>query len=207
MSTFNSMDIIDITAKHIALPDADHSIVHKQEDNLHFFRNLIGMYSNEVKSAENVLHSLMQNFIDSREAEVLVYLSLMLASQGISGVTHPSILPIHMSALRIAKLRTDINIDPILIDHINSLHLGATLTGYGCNLTNTCGNQCFGLCGLECSCWSWTCGSCACYLGCWQHDCCCSCLGMTSLCCINVISFSCNGYNNTCQPPEGIFEM
>jgi len=201
MST-DAAHVIDITSKNTVLPPSDPSITTNLDTNLQFFSDLISRYSSEeLQSAKSDLISQMQEFINSKTGESLVSLSLLLASKGISGTTYPSSLPIHMPALNIAKIRHDIKIDTKLINKLNGIHYNnPQVEGYGCDLSDTCDNTCFGMCGAECSCWSWVCGTCDCYVGCWQHDCCCSCNGWTSLCCVNIATFRCAGYNNSCQP-------
>jgi len=53
-------------------------------------------------------------------------------------------------------------------------------SGCTCELNNTCGNQCFGLCGPDCFCWAFVCGDCNCHCFCLHHDYYCSCQGMTN---------------------------
>jgi hypothetical protein len=44
-------------------------------------------------------------------------------------------------------------------------------TNYGQDLqSDPCHNQCYGMCGSECSCWSWVCGDCNYHSGCAAHD-------------------------------------
>merc|ERR1719419_1477347 len=47
---------------------------------------------------------------------------------------------------------------------------GRSLLGNCGAPSSECGNECFGMCGAECSCWSWVCGDCDCWAGCHQHD-------------------------------------
>jgi len=194
--------VLDISTKSVELPEESPSFVHDLEDNLDRYRDLIlKRPKEELIIAERRMIGLMTRFTRTEEAETVPYLSIALAARGISGATHASSLPIHLLASRIAERRKELTFDSVLIDRVNNLQSNGTVEG-GCSLSNTCGNPCFGMCGPGCTCWSWTCGTCECYIGCKQHDCCCSCLGMTSLCCVNVVNFRCSGYDNPCKPSE-----
>ncbi|GAB5360266.1 hypothetical protein AAMO2058_000612800 [Amorphochlora amoebiformis] len=57
-----------------------------------------------------------------------------------------------------------------------------------------CGNPCFGLCGQGCDCWDWVCGDCETHQGCWEHDCYCSCRGLTNSRCVQLMA-----HVNTCN--------
>jgi hypothetical protein len=50
-----------------------------------------------------------------------------------------------------------------------------------------CGNDCFGMCGPDCTCWAWACGDCQCYDGCRLHDYYCSCVSFWSFPCLFAI--------------------
>jgi len=160
----------------------------------------------EVASSEQRLLTLLQAFRGTHYAAALVHLSVALALDGVSTPDFPSATPLHLTAMRVAKLRPDVRVDPMDVQHANAL----VLHGYqnasllpqeaGCSLTDTCDNPCFGMCGPDWQCWSWVCGTCDCYLGCWQHDCCCSCRGILTPCCLDVFSVHCDGYNNDCKP-------
>jgi len=198
--------VIDISsiAKKVVLPNIDTSVVHNPDENIAVFRALIAQYSTqELVQSQAHMSSLLGQLVHQPEAAMIPYLSIKLASIGISSITHPSALPIHMPALRIAKLRDDIKFDASLLQRVNRVHNARSppTDVDGCELSDTCNNACFGRCGEGCSCWSWVCGSCDCFRGCWQHDCCCSCEGRFSLCCLNVVSVRCAGYANSCQPP------
>jgi len=62
-----------------------------------------------------------------------------------------------------------------------------------CEITDKCGNSCFGMCGPGCTCWSWVCGDCSCWLGCYEHDTYCSCDCMLSFCCLDIFWVKCDG--------------
>jgi len=145
--------------------------------------------------------SSLREFVASQYAHLLIDLSFKLAELGISGASHPSSLPIHMPAMLIFKARKDIVVNPAVLARVNSKHSAkVSLAQRGnCTLANVCKNPCFGLCGPDCTCWSFVCGDCNCWKGCQQHDCCCSCQGIFTACCLNVIQVKCVGYNNTCR--------
>lgn len=55
------------------------------------------------------------------------------------------------------------------------------------------GNNCFGMCGLQCNCWRFLCGDCCVHRGCREHDACCARGGfLASLRCAIPIGFNCN---------------
>ena len=55
------------------------------------------------------------------------------------------------------------------------------------------GNNCFGMCGLQCNCWRFLCGDCCVHRGCREHDACCARGGfLASLRCAIPIGFRCN---------------
>jgi len=200
-------NVIDITtiAKSVVLPNTDLASAREPEENHGVFEDIQARFSDqELALAESRFASLMQDLLKRSDAAVLPFLSIKLAAQGITGVTHPSSLAIHMPAMRFARMCKDIEINPALIDSVNALHNNnkaeRVVSDAGCEISEECGNACFGMCGKGCSCWSWVCGSCDCYKGCWQHDCCCSCRGTFTACCINVAAVRCNGYNNSCEP-------
>jgi len=150
----------------------------------------------ELSSHEEDFVNHMHNTIYSPESEAFIYLSLILASQIIAPPSYPSSLSIHIPASGFAKFRDDIKIDSEMVSTINAQYMEteAAVKPKGCKMTNECGNRCFGKCGPSCTCWNWVCNTCDCVLGCKRHDCCCSCFGFSSLCCLNVFKVRCNGF-------------
>eukprot|EP01087_Luapelamoeba_hula_P013527 TRINITY_DN3860_c0_g1_i1.p1 TRINITY_DN3860_c0_g1~~TRINITY_DN3860_c0_g1_i1.p1 ORF type:complete len:330 (+),score=32.39 TRINITY_DN3860_c0_g1_i1:103-1092(+) len=196
-----------------ALPAVDPSTKHGVDDNLDVFLAIAAKF-NAFGISQQVVDqhfiSEMIPFVQSPVAASLIRLSIALARAGIDSLSYPSALPLHMTALRTSTHRPDVSVDVQLVQAINRARLNNTIvssgetstdvTNLGCSIGNVCGNTCYGMCGKGCSCWSWVCGDCGCHLGCMQHDCCCSCKGMMSGCCLNVAAVRCAGYNNNCQP-------
>jgi len=204
--------VIDVTLKKgLALPKSDSSVPHQLLDNINAFETVLHQSSEyELYSAEQKFIELTERVLRTKEAGLIPYASMKLASIGVWGQGTAS-LPLHRTALRISKNRQLLNIqpppDPELVAAVNNaLHsfrntsIQHTISERsGCTISDTCDNACFGRCGYGCDCWEWVCGDCDCWIGCQQHDCCCSCKGIWTLCCLNVIAFNCNGYYNPCQ--------
>jgi len=203
----NVLDLNLIKNFESYLPKFDHSILFDVDANRDIFSSFARRVTLQNTAALH-LATFFLEFRQSAEAKIIVDLSLTLASKGISSITHPSAMPLHMIALRIFKTRQDIVIDNKLVESINALYqepgnaVDQLSDPEACELADICGNECFGRCGGGCTCWSWVCGDCLCHYGCQQHDCCCSCLGTYSMCCINMVPVRCDGYNNDCQWPQ-----
>jgi hypothetical protein len=196
--------VIDITSSHVTLPNINTSVSHGLDENLKLFETLVaGVSSQGLAAAEHRVLSLMKAFTQSEEAEALPHLSAKLALEDITGVAYPSSLVIHMPALRVAKIRQAVTIDPELVAVLNARYnnVSTSTPEDGCSISDICDNACFGMCGNKCTCWKWVCGDCDCHIGCRQHDCCCSCEGFWTLCCLNVVAVKCDGYDNPCKIP------
>ncbi len=53
--------------------------------------------------------------------------------------------------------------------HLKPLDAPGAADGY-CQAYPNTGNDCYGMCGPDCSCWSWVCGDCCYHYGCAVHD-------------------------------------
>jgi len=185
-----------------SLPNTNMATAREPDENLQVFEELQSLYSDdELKQAETHLTHALKEFLQRPETKQIPFLSIKLASAGITSISHPSALVIHMPALRIAK-RLDLDIDSALVKSLNNNAQHQDELDPQCAIEDICNNPCFGMCGVGCNCWSWICGDCNCHKGCWQHDCCCACEGESTPCCLNLFTFHCNGYDNNCTPPE-----
>ena len=69
---------------------------------------------------------------------------------------------------------------------------------YTCERCPVRHDNCFGMCGKQCSCWSWVCGDCCFHQGCHDHDNCCRVHGFFHYICMLVFPFDCNRYRYQC---------
>jgi hypothetical protein len=92
------------------------------------------------------------------EIAQLPALSRALGVRGITGSAFPASLALHKAARQSA--------DALGI-HVEKLD--TPVSGYCQDLRGT-GNDCYGMCGPDCSCWSWVCGDCCYHYGCAVHD-------------------------------------
>jgi hypothetical protein len=134
------------------------------------------------------------------EYRLLPGLSNALGGLGLDGKSHPATLPIHLIALRAGQVaataRRQIPLDPLIHPEAiqpngpcvpftcaNGLTIcfGATScisepiaicpTDFGGDLqTDPCNNDCYGMCGPDCTCWTQVCGDCSYHQGCATHD-------------------------------------
>jgi hypothetical protein len=105
----------------------------------------------------------LQRFRESKEYRGLPFLSRALAAQEIFGTTYPASLYIH--GLGLANLQSGGGPPP------------PPPPGGGpppaCppgSDAHPCNNNCFGMCGPNCTCWRWVCGDCCMHKGCLVHD-------------------------------------
>jgi len=195
--------VIDITNKVVNLPaNLDGSELLSLTANLDIFKSLlVGLPITNLLECEKRFAGLMIDLSATVELELLVDLSIELALRGINGFTHICSQPIHLTALRLLKIRADINIDVDLIARANALvsvDASVTLPG-SCDLVNSCGNKCLGQCGVDCNCFKWVCGGCGGFLGCRNQDCGCDCKSTTSWLCVNLAVTRCTGVFNGCN--------
>jgi hypothetical protein len=199
--------ILDVTTSTLNLPFCDGASLLDVNVNLDIVTNLLsGLSLTNLLGCERRLLNLMIDLSASVELELLGDLSIELALHGITGFSHPCSQPIHLCALRLIKIRADINIglDVSLIARANanciSVDANVTIPG-SCAITSTCNNDNYGQCGVNGQCWGWVCGGCSGFVGCQQQDCGCSCNGITSLACVNLAVTRCTGNANGCAAP------
>jgi len=185
--------VIDVSYRNLVLPTIDTSIAHTVEENADFLARIAGNTTTDaIVSAQESLSSFFFSAITTREVAAMPYLSMKLASNLITGTTHPASLPLHGTSLEFMKLRGD-QFDTDMLAQVNELfHSDKESSDVGCSIIDYCGNECFGMCGYGCTCIEWWCGTCGCHVGCYEHDYCCSCEGMFTPCCINFVFWSCD---------------
>lgn len=131
---------------------------------------------------------------------------MMGETYGLVGTDSPAILSFHRMALWMAKVnlrRRKLELEeapweeeqgkePTDFERDVANVVGAHHRELWCSKKDCCGNECFGMCGADCSCWSWICGTCGCVDECMEHDHYCSCHGMYHFWCINVFWVGCS---------------
>jgi len=201
--------VIDITSSICNLPNLDGSELLSLTANLDIFKQLlVGLPITNLLQCEKRLADLMVDLTATVELELIIDLSIELALRGINGYTHLCVQPIHLTALRLLKLRADINLDVDLIARANarvSIDANVTIPG-SCDLVNTCGNKCLGLCGVNCNCFKWVCGGCDGFAGCRSHDCSCDCKGTRTWACVSLAVTRCSGVHTGCVS-AGLLEL
>lgn len=133
-----------------------------------------------------MLSKSVANLIAKPEINLLKLTAEALGNQGITGIAYPSILPFHMTALRLSSHRRHSASAMTYMDHLR-------LRRSGCfNSCPPCKDmECLGLCGPGCQCWEWVCDDCCYHIGCHYHDLCCE-KRPDSLACLLPLSFSCD---------------
>ena len=183
-------NVLNFRGENYLLPDHLRTAIEEQQEDLSLFVEQLSLFQSESQS---VLQSRMQQFIKTREAEVIKEMMQVLHDQGeINGKTHPKLLPFLVFAMRLQKAN-----QPELkaASRSQDLHDRLTLT---CNsLEDNHHNKCLGMCGYSCVCWTIICGDCCYHQGCYEHDKCCR-EDFFTLECLFPIDFQCDGYPPDC---------
>jgi hypothetical protein len=95
------------------------------------------------------------------EVAALPTLSRALGVRGITGSDFPSSLVLHKMGRQAADA---------LGVHVQPLDAPAAADNGYCQAYPNTSNDCYGMCGPNCSCWSWVCGDCCYHYGCAVHD-------------------------------------
>ena len=124
----------------------------------------------------------LNEFLETREARLLPGLSRELGEgrEKITGQEFPVSLPLHLLAMRVARLRTparaaaareDAGVRVPLAESPLLLKASLAAPSQSCtDVRTTACPDCFGMCGNGCNCWQWVCGDCCCNKGCQSHD-------------------------------------
>lgn len=115
--------------------------------------------------------SAAQKLIETPEYKVLPYLSRALGAQGIGGKTHPASGAIHFIAMASARA-TGVKFapGPEATAKQGAVKPGVTADQCFDQRGDPCQDNCFGMCGPNCTCWEWVCGSCCIWIKCLWHD-------------------------------------
>ena len=183
-------NVLNFRGENYLLPDYLRTAIEEGQEDLSFVVEQLSLFQSESQS---VLQSRMQQFVKTREAEVIKEMMQVLHDQGeINGKTHPELLPFLVFAMR--------------LQNANQAELKAASRGQDSpdRLTLTCNslednkhNDCLGMCGFECVCWSIICGNCCYHHGCYEHDICCR-KKYFSPECLFPVDLRCNGYSPDC---------
>ena len=162
------------------------------------------------KTHSRVMEKSVKKLLSKREINLLLDVAVAMGSQGITGQDYPSILPLFMTASRLAphassagSVQSDSFVKPNDVGKSIYLpHEHERLKRDGClDECPPCKDQeCLGLCGPGCTCWEWSCGNCCYNVGCYYHDLCCR-SQPSSLACLMPLGFDCNS-KYVCKSPK-----
>ena len=163
------------------------SQIEGREDLLSFVEQMLVNYM--MESSPSAIESVIHQLVEKPEAQLFTEASEALGNQGITGLSHPEVLPFFMFTLRLQGIMD--HPEPAREETGNFDEDSCQTLEYNYY------NNCFGMCGKECWCWWWTCGDCCSHLGCFEHDECCV-TDFWSLACLFPWDFSCDGYSPNC---------
>ena len=144
-----------------------------------------------MQSSESVIEGVLRQLADKSETQLFIEASEALGKQGITGSSHPEVLPFFILAIQLHshdKIGQSVRED----DTSQALNLSASCLSLE---SDPYSNSCFGMCGKTCNCWSIVCGDCCYHQGCADHDACCGLYGYISWACLFPVRFSCSGYS------------
>lgn len=131
-------------------------------------------------------------------------LSESLGQQGLHGKRRPVTLWLHRIAQQLAPDKPSQTSQMLQTSSLQSESMWPFTEGtkhdtspFSVEPVAKCGNPAFGMCGPGDTCWESVCGDCKSHRGCWEHDCYCSCCGMTNPRCISMMATSA-----TCNYPS-----
>jgi len=104
---------------------------------------------------------LLDAMLELPEVALLPKLSRALGVRGITGSDFPASLVLHKMGRQSADA-LGIRLQP--------LDAPATEAESYCQAYPNVSNDCYGMCGPDCTCWSWVCGDCCYHYGCAVHD-------------------------------------
>ena len=153
------------------------------------------------KTVNETRQSVLYNLAMSYEATLIIETAQALGDRGIMGMDYPSVMSFYQFALRLVVTRNMITgatetkaKDSFSSDskgyHRQQRNVRCSSNGASCP-AGRCpfrseGNNCFGMCGPQCTCWSFVCGDCCVQQYCRTHDQCCADRGFFSFACLSV---------------------
>ena len=148
----------------------------------------------DTENMNETRYCSLRNFAMSPEAILIIEAAKALGNLGFRGTDSSALMKFYQFALRLASARDD-NSSP------NNLNLkeensrmkrsevcgsnGATCPSGRCPYRRY-DNNCFGMCGRDCTCWSFVCGDCCLHTYCETHDECCAVRGFYTFACFSV---------------------
>ena len=149
------------------------------------------------KTMNKTRRSVIYNLAMSYEATLIIEAAQALGDRGIMGIDYPSVMSFYQLALRLASFRDNEAGDSFASDsnsrgyqHRQQRNVRCSSNGASCP-AGRCpfrseGNNCFGMCGPQCTCWRFVCGDCCVQQYCRTHDQCCADRGFFSFACLSV---------------------
>ena len=152
------------------------------------------------KTVNETRQSVLYNLAMSYEAILIIEAAQALGDLGVMGSEYPSVMCFYQLALRLANTR-EIGTDEgdIYAPDTKGYWPQKRQTTEKCPNPRgtTCrsgrcpyrrySNDCFGMCGRQCSCWSFVCGDCCVHRYCETHDECCAQRGFLTFTCFSVV--------------------
>ena len=141
-------------------------------------------HSASIQSAEKGFKSAMHRLASAPESRPILQACEALGNEGITGASHPQMLPLYVFATRLPHAaRLQMVRQPLPQEWANQQ----------CSVPRA--NECFGMCGKNCYCWKFVCGDCCYHQGCYEHDACCSHQHYSSYCLTPYLyGFSCQRF-------------
>ena len=159
--------------------------------------DVLQMLNNKTvnETRQSVLYSLAMSY----ESTLIIEAAQALGDRKIMGMDYPSVMSFYQFALRLVNARDITDAAEYRAkDSFTSDSKGyyRQKRGVRCNNGATCSsdrcpfrkydNNCFGMCGPDCTCWSFVCGDCCVHQYCLTHDQCCHDVGFYTLTCFSV---------------------
>ena len=144
---------------------------------------------NYNQSSSLALDTVLRHFSNKPESLLVLQASEALGEAGITGSSHPHLLPLYWFATRLPHAAKR---QPRERRAVTTTSRSRRQIWYGCRRYPR-GRNCLGMCGLRCYCWSFVCGDCCYHRGCYEHDICCG-RSFFSLSCLLPFGFTCNHY-------------
>lgn len=156
---------------------------------------------------EGEVNTALDELIADPDVRLLAKLSEALGEAGIYGHQSPCSLPLHVTAMSIARhlprnasdLEEDEESD--CSEHTDEQLSPRVRRGWWWKRSRSCKsltgnpdrNNCLGMCGKGCSCWKRVCGDCCWHRGCYEHDLCCG-RKKGKISCWIPLGFKCSSY-------------
>lgn len=144
------------------------------------------VHSQPQKYTISQLRNVVTGLVSRQEKELFLKASIELANEGITGMTHPHVLPFFMFVTHLEETAKALKLyDHQSQDGTNATRQAITAGSASAAVSNSTSDDCLddcppctdedclGLCGYGCNCWSFICGDCCYHLGCYEHDMCC----------------------------------